>query len=581
MTTNTMASSPAALAATTRGTSDGSILGSLVCRVLVPVWVAAGAAFKLGSLNPNVLPKPVMESVKEMADLFGVSFGTFLPLAFRSMIAVELICVGFMLFAPRLARLVAASLLLLFIAILVVDITWVIRSSSFASKGMRALLEPCGCFGAWSPPSIVTFAIDAVLLAGVCMFKQGPIARATPKWPVSGIATVASIVVGTGLAFGVPDKKITAPSPEAGANGTQEPVIEPAPPGDAPPSPPPAQQPTPPPAPPAAEAQATPWPAAPAKLEKTYWIAEKKAVGQRLDSLPTALQISRPMPEKINQGRWHLIFYRKDCDHCFEVMNKHFAGDLPAPMLAIEVPDSKNKPFPMPCKKCEQHTLPKGPDYVINTPLIITVQDGVIMGITKDVDKPNVIETVLNAGKPGVKEVPGSYIKEVPAEGEAKPAPNPDPKAGPSAASAKPFPPMPSSLEAYYAPEFEKWNGQRFDAQPFALLIQRPIPFDLNSGTAIVVFYRADCEHCEKLLSDHFAGKLKAPTLAVGIPDTDAASAFDMPCKECKITSLVAGPTYVVETPVIVVLKDGVVQCTVVGAAGAEDPRVVEACLPK
>jgi hypothetical protein len=319
----------------------------------------------------------------------------------------------------------------------------------------------------------------------------------------------------------------------------------------------------------------------PTQLGPTYFVLEKKAVGQQFGTLPIAALLSRPLPEGFPAGRWHLIFYRKDCDHCFEIMNKHFSGELPAPTIAVEIPDAKGKPFPMACKKCSTAVLPKGPDYVLASPLIMTIVDGTIAAICKDPDKPGSIEATLSAwkGDPAAeKAVEGMFL--APRPGPAADASS-DGAAAPPAppAATKPFPPMPAKLEGFYAPDFDKWKGQRLDALDLPLIIERPLPVDLNVGVVTMVFYREDCEHCEMLFADHFAGTLKAPTIAVIIPDS-SGQPFDMPCTECKRARLAPGPTYVIETPVVVVSKDGVVQGVIYGRA-AEDPAAVEAILPR
>jgi len=535
-------------------------------RFIVPVWLLAGAIFKLIERNPKLLPAPVRTTVDLLNDAIAPALGMnlvqFLLFSMRSMIAVELVLVGVMFFVPKLARTAAIMILSLFCVILLAEIWGITQSRDFAKKGIAALLEPCGCFGVWSPPSIMTFAIDATMLLGVILCRPGLKGRTVPGWPISGIAGVASLVVGTGLAFGMPDRTLPAsPSPANNNSPVAAPIDDKTPPATPPVTGAPSAQ------------AATPWPAAPAKLDRTYYIVEKKALGQRLDSLPLALQINRPLPEKINSGRWHLVFYRKDCDHCFEVMNKHFSGKLATPTLAIEIPDSKGKTYPMPCKECEQHTLPKGPDYVVGAPLLMTVIDGVIVGISKDVDKPGAIEAVLSA-EPGGAAVDGALIMPKVA------VPTPGATATPAAAASKPFPAMPATIEAYYAPEFEKWKGKRFDEQPIAALLARPLPFDPNVGTVCVVYYRADCDHCQDLFADHFSRGNPCPTIAVSIPDTDPSAALDMPCAECKVNVLPQGPIYVIQTPVLVLLKDGVVQGVLIGEE-VGDPTAVEALLPK
>lgn len=533
------------------------LIGAALVRIVVPLWVLAGAAFKLTTLNPNVLPRPVMGTVKWLAATTGNEFGPFLMMSYRSMVAVELVLIGVMFFVPRLARAAAIAILSLFCVILLVEMGGILTSSDFERKGFSALLEPCGCFGAASPPTILTFAVDAALLLAVLACAPAAVGRAIPRWPTSGVLAIASVVVGMGLAFGVPAKTFTAP-PASESTGVAD-----ATPTDRP----------------QATEPAAAWPPVPEKLKGTYFVDEQKVLGQRLEAQDLGALISRPLPGDLNKGRWHLVYYRKDCDHCHELLATHFGKELPAPTLAIELPDSTGAAHDMPCAKCSQHSLPKGPSYVVTAPLLMTIEDGVIVGITLDTDRKGAVEAVLNAGRPGVTSVPGgALVREAsePAKGAAPPSNAQG--AAQSRPAPKPFPPMPAQLESFYAPEFEKWPGTRFDSDPFALLVQRPLPFDLNAGKVVVVYYRADCEHCHTLLADHFSAKLPAPTIAIAIPDSDPAAALDMPCDQCKLSTLPAGPIYVIETPVLVVLEDGVVKGWLGGSA-SEDPAAVEQLL--
>ena len=75
---------------------------------------------------------------------------------------------------------------------------------------------------------------------------------------------------------------------------------------------------------------------------------------------------------------------------------------------------------------------------------------------------------------------------------------------------------------------------------------------------------------------NHFSGELPAPTLAVAIPDTDPANALEMPETACSFGELVAGPQYVVQTPVVAVIEDGVVTCVY---TGADDEAKLLECL--
>jgi len=78
------------------------------------------------------------------------------------------------------------------------------------------------------------------------------------------------------------------------------------------------------------------------------------------------------------------------------------------------------------------------------------------------------------------------------------------------------------------------------------------------------------------LLSTFFTGTLPVRTLLVAIPDADPNNLLDNPCDACAKTSLVKGPNYVIGTPVVLAIQDGVVECVV---ENAEDVPALEACL--
>jgi hypothetical protein len=502
------------------------IVGTLACRLAVPVWLLAGALFKLVERNPSLLPPPVLDAVRWAAGAGNASdLGAFLNVAMRFLIGTEIVLVGFMFFVPRLARLVAASTMALFVLILVLTIAPGVTAEAIRTKGLLATLSgSCGCFGSSGPPAGAMLLIDAFLLLVVVTCRPNAFGRTRPggRFPLG--AAAASLVVGYGLAFGVPGKTITI---EGG--GQPEAV---------------GAQPV---------ADDGGFPATPPPPEKLYFPNFSKWMGQRLADQKILQQLSRPLPEGFPKGRVSLVFYRATCDHCFEMMNTHFSGELPHPVLAVAIPEDpgSGKPYPMPCGKCARHALPKGPEYVVQTPAIVTAEDGVVVAVCTDTDRPGAVEEALLIAKP-------------------PPPPAPPVPAG------RPFPPMPSTAEAFYIPEFEKWVGQRIDEQAIALLIRRPLPIDLNAGKKILFLYRADCEHCHEVLIGHFTGELPAPTLAVAVPDTDPANALELPETDCSFTELVSGPQYVVQTPVVAVIEDGVVTCVF---TGADDEAKLRECL--
>ncbi len=553
-------------------------VGTILCRFVVPAWLLAGAAFKLSDLNPNLLPPPVRDVINAIGSTVGADPAKWLVLNMQLIVAVELALVAIMVLVPKFARITAIAILSLFCVILIAELAEKVQSATFARDGIASLLKPCGCFGAWSPPTIVTFMIDLALLVGCLVCAQGPRARTIPGPTIANAAALASLVVAPVVVFMQPERVIVAP-PQPVADAGQ-PQAGDAQPGGAKETTPAAPNATPPVSPAAAPAVA--WPAMPAKLAPTYVILDKRAIGTAFASLPVAGLLAQQVPADIQQGRKTFVFYRENCEHCFEVMNKHFAGEVANPTYSIKVPDSTGgKTHSNPCSACTKWELPKGPDYMIETPMIMTIVDGTIAAICKDADKPGAFDATMRAWLPGadgaplVREaVPGMVLAPMPT---AAPAGQTAPPA--VAPATKPFPPMPAKLEAYYAPQFDKWPGKRLDELDLPLIIERPIPVDLQNGEVVLFFYRVDCDHCAMILSDHFSGQLTAPTLLVSIPDS-TGDALDNPCTACSKAALVGGPIYVIETPVLVVAKDGVVQHVLAGSQN-DNADDVKAVLPK
>ena len=145
-----------------------------------------------------------------------------------------------------------------------------------------------------------------------------------------------------------------------------------------------------------------------------------------------------------------------------------------------------------------------------------------------------------------------------------------------AAATTDPWGPMPETVEPFYFTEFEQWVGQPIASQDLARLIQRPIPESLNEGRAFLMFYRDDCEHCHHMLEEWFTQSVPAPTIAVAVPDADPENAIPFPSTLVERRSLPVGPQYVISTPALFAIKDGVVTGF---ASDPDQPDQVEACL--
>lgn len=387
-------------------------VGKLLSRVIVPGWLLAGALWKLSERDPRLLPKPVMDVIASLNEAtVGYSREEYLGPALRIIIAAEVAMALMMFFSPRFSRFLGISVMGLFVVILTMLV-----SSGAAS---------CGCFGKSGPPPVMMLSIDGLLLLGLLVCAPR---RSAQSWPKALGVAGASIMVGAGVAFSVPehtqislsdppgpvtgdepkgppkdtqkDPPKSAPTtPPAGTTPAPPPVVPPADPPTIPsPNPPTAQT------PPATAAKA--WPPSPASAKPWYAPEFDKWLGQRLDAQELALLVTRPLPLNPNEGRLHIVFIREDCDHCHALLTNYFSGTLPAPTLVVVVPDATGEILENPCTDCKRAELPKGtpPDrlitYVFTTPALLTVQDGVVVGVCTEVDSPEKVRAALNAGAP-------------------------------------------------------------------------------------------------------------------------------------------------------------------------------------
>jgi hypothetical protein len=103
------------------------------------------------------------------------------------------------------------------------------------------------------------------------------------------------------------------------------------------------------------------------------------------------------MPVNLNEGRHHVVLMREDCDHCHELLMRYFGSELPAPTVAISVPDATGEPLENPCTQCTATAFPKGITYVFSTPVLLTVQDGVVVGVCTDSEDAEAVRAAIGA----------------------------------------------------------------------------------------------------------------------------------------------------------------------------------------
>ena len=297
--------------------------GVIVTRVLVPLWLLSGAVLKLLDGSPSNLPSVLVKAL-------GGS-GIDLMFVLQLSIVVELVVVGIAWLLPQLARPATLVLLGAFLPVLVGDL--VLGSSS------------CGCFGAVQVHPAVTAGMDlAFFLAVLLLGRHAPSLRVPRSLPVgrtvaAGLWMLAAVAVG----FGAVSR------PAAGEKSGTGTVSE----------------------------------GAPAALpEAGYHVPDYASwIGKDWDEVPIARWISE-MPDGADHGTHYVLFYRKDCEHCHELMEIFFSPPLQWPTTAVAVPERDGFPtegvLPMPCEECSRAELPAGVDWFMATPVLVRLTDGVV-----------------------------------------------------------------------------------------------------------------------------------------------------------------------------------------------------------
>jgi hypothetical protein len=141
----------------------------------------------------------------------------------------------------------------------------------------------------------------------------------------------------------------------------------------------------------------------------------------------------------------------------------------------------------------------------------------------------------------------------------ADPTVNPNPK------------PLPSNW--YTKEKVDTYVGKPWHELEIFQLMPR-WPKDMDRGKHYVIFYSRTCEHCETLLKDQLLMPLDGPITLVEIPQSKTVmtdpGAWQMPphvkdVLHAEMLQLPLGVSWLIETPMVVVTKDGKVTCAAEG----------------
>jgi len=308
------------------------MVGLVLVRFLVPLWVGAGAGMKLVERSPKLLP----EHLRGLIESVGID----LHLALALFIAIEFAAVAVMVLIPRLARLTAVFMLSVFCLVLLHEL-------------IRGNVTSCGCLGAVSPPPWLMLSIDALLLLLVVALPVRPLKLAGDRaaWAIASVVALAlGVFTLTRVLGGATGVTVIVKPAEGTSQETDGSPSEPA--------------------------------ISELKLPAYYSLDVSSWPGQRIRDIELAQWVN-DLPESIDQGQQYLIFYSRTCEHCFELLMEHFSFDPPAPTTLVAVPESVDGfqvegTLENPCLDCLERELPVGVDWLLTPPVVIAIEDGVV-----------------------------------------------------------------------------------------------------------------------------------------------------------------------------------------------------------
>lgn len=326
------------------------LIGLILARAIVPLWVLTGAIFKLSEKTPKLLPQNIWETAAKW------EFDLYWLLAI--LIAIELIFVGVMFLLPKLARPAGIAIMGIFLLVLI----WEIASGHTS----------CGCLGAFSPSPWIMLAIDGALFMGLIALptprKPGPLFPSGPA-TVFAFWTLAALCITGVLILPEASAPVDGKTPQKIAQNGAPAAPDDAMNGDAPPPTPPVQT--------------VPRPALYIpKLEQWH--------GRKFSEIELSQWVNG-WPENINAGPYYVIFYSRTCDHCRDLLNYFFASPAPAPTVIVAIPENKQGfsttgLHEHQCAGCLELALPIGTEWMMTAPLVIALQDGVVQCAAEGVD---------------------------------------------------------------------------------------------------------------------------------------------------------------------------------------------------
>ncbi len=300
-------------------------LGALLVRLFVPAWIIFGAYSKLQGATPKSLPRSILDA----GGVIGFQ-DHYLLLAI--LVAIEFVFIGFMLFSHKLARISAICILSIFLVVLGVEM--------FAYGNY----ESCGCFGEKSLAPTTMFAIDFALLLGIVIFKPRK-SQCTRNNRSRNVILITIFIVAT---WTYTFSSIMSKKPVTKNGGSND----------------------------------------QSSLPSSWYPKDIGSwIGKSVDDIDLFSWVTT-WPHDIHDGKQYVIFYSLTCDHCEALLNSHF--EFPeTPTTLVAIPESTegfnyDGAFEILCFKCAKTEMPIGPDWIVGTPLVVAIENGIVKCATEN-----------------------------------------------------------------------------------------------------------------------------------------------------------------------------------------------------
>lgn len=307
--------------------SAASWVGLVLVRFLVPLWVLGGAGAKFLERSPKLLPEHLRGVLSDI--------GLDLHVALAIFLTIEFAAIAVMVLIPRFARITAIFMLLAFCVVLLHEI-------------LNGNVTSCGCLGSVSPPPWLMLTIDFVLLVLVAALPVRALRLAADRvaW---GLVSLLAVVLGLASFMWV----------LGGATGVQ--IVVPRATSDVD----------------STETMRT------VQLPAYYSMDTADWPGQRARDIDLLSWIPN-LPESIDEGRHYIVLYSRTCEHCYELLLEHFSYEPPAPTTLVAIPEMadgfiEDGQIENPCLDCLELELPIGVDWLMTPPIVIAIENGVII----------------------------------------------------------------------------------------------------------------------------------------------------------------------------------------------------------